>query len=265
MIKKFFSQRKLNILYSSAAILLMWLIWVAAYYAAGNPLVVPSFPETASSFFKYLADGEFWLAVCNSFLRTIAAFLVSFALALIFAVLSVLSRFAKVFLKPFIVFVRTLPTMAVMLIIFKITLGNRAVSPVIVTVLVLFPLTYEGLMSAFGAYSEELKEMSEVYNISVKDRLFKIYLPLAAPQVLSRTGADISLGLKVMISAEVLVSTAKGLGGMMQLQSIAGEVANLAALTLAAVVLGLIIDVIFSCIEKYAFGWRHKEVTGFGN
>lgn len=265
MIKKFFSQRKLNILYSSAAIFLMWLMWVAAYYAAGNPLVVPSFSETASSFFKYLADGEFWLAVLNSLLRTFAAFLISFAFALVFAVLSVLSNFAKVFFKPFIVFVRTLPTMAVILIILKITLGNRAVSPVVVTVLVLFPLTYEGLISAFGAYSEELKEMSKVYNISVKDRLFKMYLPLAAPQVLSRTGADISLGLKVMISAEVLASTAKGLGGMMQLQSIAAEVADLAALTLAAVVLGLIIDVIFSCIDKFTFGWRHKEVADVGN
>lgn len=97
--------------------------------------------------------------------------------------------------------------------------------------------------------------MARVYGVSRRDRLFKIYLPLVSPAVFSQTGANISLGLKIMISSEVLVNTARGLGGMMQENSMAAAVANLAALTVAAVVLGLIIDVAFSQLKRINSKW----------
>ena len=237
----------------------MWLVWLIAYFAAGNPLVIPSFSETALCFFKNLGDGEFWLALLNTFWRTLAAFAVSFVLALFCASLSALSKSVKAFFKPVMAFIRTLPTLAVILIILKATSGNKVLSPIIVTFLVLFPLSYTGFCTAFSAFTEELKEMAQVYRVSAKDKLFKIYLPLAAPQVFERAGSDVSLGLKIMISAEVLASTAKGLGGMMQLSNIAAETANLAALTLAAVLAGLAVEIAFSQLKRIAFKWNVKE------
>ncbi len=149
--------------------------------------------------------------------------------------------------------------MAVILIIFKITYGNRTLSPVIVTVLVLFPMIYSQLTAAAEGIDGGIKEMAEVYGVSKKGRLFKIYLPLVSPAVFSQTGANISLGLKVMISSEVLVNTAKGLGGMMQTSSGAGEIARLAALTLAAVILGLIIELAFSQFKRINKKWQGKK------
>ena len=98
--------------------------------------------------------------------------------------------------------------------------------------------------------------MAQVYNISRRNRLFKIYLPLVLPNTLSQTGANISLGLKVTVSAEVLVNTAKGLGGMMQESSLSAEIANLAALTLAAVVAGLLLDIAFSQLKRLTYKWN---------
>ena len=62
-----------------------------------------------------------------------------------------------------------------------------------------------------------------------------------------------------MISSEVLVNTAKGLGGMMQTSSGAGEIARLAALTLAAVILGLIIELAFSQFKRINKKWQGKK------
>ena len=259
MIKKFFTPRKLNIIFSLLAVIFMWLIWLAAYYIAGNELVVPAFSDTAQSFFIYLGDGTFWLALLNTLLRTLLAFVISFVLAAVCSIFAKLSGYAKAFINPIVVFIRTLPTLAVILIILKLTSGNRSFSPVIVTVLVLFPMIFSQMLAAADGIDTGLSEMAKVYKVSKKDRLFKIYLPIMAPNIISQTGANISLGLKIMISAEVLANTVKGLGGMMQFNNISAEVANLAALTLAAVVIGLIIEFLISFASRFACKWTAKE------
>ena len=259
MIKKFFTQKKLNIIFSVLAVIFMWLVWIAAYYIAGNKLIVPAFSDTAKSFFLYLGNGEFWRALLNTFLRTLLAFIISFVWAAVCAMLAKLSRCAKAFINPIIVFIRTLPTLAVILIILKLTSGNRSFSPVIVTILVLFPMIFSQMLAAADGIDKGLVEMAKVYKISKKDRLFKIYLPIVAPNIISQTGANLSLGLKIMISAEVLANTTKGLGGMMQFNNIAAEVANLAALTIAAVVIGLIIEFAISLISRFICKWNKKE------
>lgn len=257
--KEFFKQRKFNIIGSAIAIILMWLVWIIVYYSVGNSLIVPSFWETCNSFWHFLGSGAFWLALLGSLGRTLLAFAISLIGAVICAVLATLSKTAKAVLKPVMVFLRTLPTMAVILIILKITLGNKTLSPVIVTVLVLLPLIYAQFNAAIGGIDADLVRMCKVYGVEKRDAVFKVYLPLILPNTLSQTGANISLGLKVMISAEVLVNTAKGIGGMMQESSIAAEVANLAALTLAAVILGLILDIGFSQLKRITDKWSKKE------
>lgn len=235
----------------------MWLFWIIAYYSVGNELIVPSFTDTVKSFRNYLGAAEFWTAVGNSLYRTFIAFIISFVLAAAFAALSMLGSWAKAALKPVMVIIRTLPTMAVVLIILKVTSGNRVLSPVIVTCLVLLPMIYAQFIAAAEGIDSGITEMAKVYGVSKRDRLFKIYLPLVSPNVLSQTGANVSLGLKVLISAEVLVSTANGLGGMMSANA-ATAAAKLAALTLAAVVLGLLIELAFSQLKRITAKWSKK-------
>lgn len=256
--KKFFTKRKINIICSVAALALMWVFWVIAYHAAGNSLIVPSVGETAEAFWRYLGDGAFWTAVGNSLLRTLLSFIISFALAALFAVPAELCAPVKAFMKPVTVIIRTLPTMAVILIILKLTNGNRSFSPVIVTVLVLFPMIYSQFIAAAEGIDPDIKEMAKVYGVSARNKVFKIYLPLVSPNILSQTGANVSLGLKIIISAEVLANTAKGLGGMM-MENTAAEAAKLAALTLAAVLLGLIIELAFSQLARVNRKWNVKE------
>jgi len=255
MIKKFFTQRKINFLCSVAALVAMWVFWIIAYYSVGNSLIVPSFGDTVKCFWNYLGDAAFWTAVGNSLYRTLLSFLISFVLAAAFAALAMLGEAFKAALKPVMVIIRTLPTMAVVLIILKITSGNRVLSPVIVTVLVLLPVIYAQFVAAAEGIDRGIMEMAKVYGVKKRDRLFKIYLPLVSPNVFSQTGANVSLGLKILISAEVLVSTANGLGGMMA-ENTAAAAAKLAALTVAAVVLGLLIELAFSQLKRITRKWN---------
>ncbi|MDE5943700.1 MAG: ABC transporter permease subunit [Clostridia bacterium] len=257
MFKRFFIKRKLDIICSVGALVLIALVWVIAYYSVKNEYIIPSFGDTVKSFFNCLGQKTFWTAVGFTFLRTAVGFIISFALALLCAALSACSKIFSAVLKPFMVILRTLPTLAVILILLIWTTPKTA--PVIVTVLVLFPMIYSQITAAIGGIDEGLKEMAEVYDISRKDRLFKIYLPSACPNVLSQTGADISLGLKIMISAEVLASTYKSLGNLMQAARLYLDTPRLAALTFAAILIGFIVEIAFSQFSRITYKWSKKE------
>lgn len=256
--KRFFTERKLNILISVLAVVVMWIVWIIAYYSVKNDYIIPSFQDTFVSLGRdCLARGAFWTAFGNTFLRTLLAFIISFVIAAALACLCALSKKVAAFVMPFMVFLRTLPTLAVVLLLLIWT--NPRVAPVIVTVLVLFPMIHARLFTAIDGIDGGIRQMLKVYNIPKSQAVFKIYLPLITPDVLPQTGADISLGLKIMISAEVLASTFKSLGGMMQEARLYLEMPRLAALTLLAVFVGLLIDIAFSQLSRLTYKWSRKE------
>lgn len=256
--KKFFTGRKLNILFSVSAVAVMILVWVIAYYCIKNDYIIPSFGDTVVSIWRdCLISGPFWLAFGNTVLRTLLAFAVSFVMAAALACVCALSKKTAAFVTPFMVFFRTLPTLAVILVLLIWT--NPRVAPVIVTALVLFPMIHARLYAALDGIDGGIRQMVKVYKIPKKEAVFKIYLPLIAPEVLPQTGADISLGLKVMISAEVLASTFKSLGGMMQEARLFLEMPRFAALTILSVIMGLIVDIAFSQLARITYKWSRKE------
>ena len=254
---KFVKKRKLNILASVAAIVFMWLIWLIAYYAEGNDLVIPSFSATMKSLGALLVSAKFYRALGYTMLTALASFVISYFLAGICAAAATLSKFAREFLKPVIGFLRTLPTLAVVLVLLIWTSPRSA--PIIVTVLVLFPIVYAELTASIDGIGGDIKEMCSLYKVPPRDRLFKVYLPLAAPPVLAQTGANYSLGLKVMISAEVLASTRYSYGVMMQTARLYSDIPSLMALTLAAVIIGAVLNIALSQFSRFTDRWTRKE------
>lgn len=257
--KKFLCNRKLNIIYSVLAVVFMWVAWIIAYHSVGNSLVVPSFEETFKELGLCCADAQFWKAVGGTLLRTLIAAAVSAALAGVSAALSCLAQPFRAFFRPIVAFVRIIPTLAVILIILRWTEYDRDIAPVIVTALVLYPMMYAQIMASADGLDAGLKNLVKVYGISKPTAVFRIYLPVMSPALLSQGGADISLGLKIMVSGEVLAFTLNGIGGQMQFAGISSMYARLAALTLAVVAIGIVIEAVFLLLERFTFGWNRGE------
>lgn len=250
---KKFNLKKLNIICTAVSIILMVSVWIIAYYSVGNDYLVPSFSDTVKSFFEMFSENSFWVGLLNTLWRTLASFLFSFLLAALCAILSAISKTISFLLRPLAIFLRVLPTLAVVLLILVWT--NPTIAPMIVTFLVLFPMMYAQMLAAISDVDEDLIKMLKVYKVGKKDRIFKVYLPLVSPNIISQSGANISLAIKVMISAEVLASTYRSLGGLMQNARLYLEMPRLAALTLAAVVLGVVFEVLFVLIKKLVCKW----------
>lgn len=237
-----------NIILSAFSLAAVWIVWAIAYRAVGNDYVLPSFRATFSEMGRLLGEASFWRAFGNTLLRTLWAFLLSFALGLAFALLSALSGAARAFLFPILSALRTAPTMALVLVLLLWT--SPAAAPVIIAALVLFPAFYAAMLASLDAVKADYGGLLRAFGVGLGRRIGKVYLPLAAPPVLAQTGAMFSLGLKITVSGEVLSATAASLGGMMQHAQAFLEMPRLLALTLLAILLGFLFEGLFFFLGK---------------
>lgn len=250
-VKTIITSKKFNIVWSVCALLAMWGAWLIAAACVKNEWLLPDFSDTVREFFALFDKKFFWRALANTLLRTLIAFLISFALALLCACLAAVFKPFGAFMRPIIAVLRTLPTMAVLLLI--LTWLTPRSAPVLVALLVLFPMCYSQLTEGIAGVSGELLQMAKVYKLSPAKKLVFIYLPHVAPQTLSQTGGNLSFGIKLIVSAEVMASTYTAIGGLMVEAQAFINLPRLAALTVCAVVFGLLSEYAFRGLAYLIF------------
>ena len=238
----------------------MWLVWLIAAVGINNQYVVPSVGDTCSEFVHLLfgqGAPEYWTAFGMTFARSMSAWLVSCVVAAVLAALSAFSARARAFIRHFVAVARTLPVMAITLML--LTWSTRSVVPVIVASLTLCPLIYSQFMAAFDGIDGNLLQMAKIYNVSGRDIVYKICLPQMLPSVLAQTGANISLSLKVVISAEVLASTFRAIGGLINQANLFLDTAQMFALTISMLIAGGLIEWACSYFTRITARWTEKE------
>lgn len=233
-----------------AAIGFLIAVWACLYFAAGNELLVPSLFDCFVKMGELLVSGSFWTALAMSCLRALEAFFISFGFALIFAILSYMVPSVEKFFVPLVSALRSLPVFAVLLILLSVL--NAGQAPVAVAFLSLFPMLYTGILAALSGIDKQLVAISRIHGTPIWRKITRIYLPLSAPYVLRESGGALAFSLKLIVSAEVLASTAKSLGGMMQEAKIYAEIPQLFALVFITFFVGLVVELAASLLATYA-------------
>lgn len=249
-----------NFLFSLLSVAFMWLVWLIAYFCVNNEYVLPSIGATFSQMGKLLFTGgetarAFWTAFAHTLLRTFGAFAFSFFAGALLAVLALLQNWARAFLAPIVSVLRTVPTMAIILILLLWT--SPAFAPVVVSVLVLLPAVYSAVLAALDEVTEGYGEMARSYRVGTGRKIFRMYLPLSLPSVLKQSGGIFSLGLKITVSGEVLASSYPGLGWLMQDAKLVPDMLpSLLALTVLTVLLGFLLEGVCALLYKCIVRWR---------
>ena len=150
--------------------------------------------------------------------------------------------------------IRALPTIAIVLVLLFWT--SVQVAPVIVTMLVVLPTTYTHLKSALDSVEKPALEAGMVDGADKLNLFFRVELPQMAPAVYSAIGAGLSLNFKLMVAAEVLSATIKSLGNTLNIYNYNGQIAEMLAVVITAVVFGIIVEFIFNKISQKTGEWR---------
>lgn len=244
-----------SLVYPLFSLALIFALWAATAAYVGSDLLLPSIGETFSEAGELLAEKSTYTDIAATLLRALRGFVLSFAVALVLAVASAFFRPLAKILSPVIAVMRSTPTMSVILLCLLWT--TTQFTPVLVTVLIIFPLLYASFYTAVTGTDKKLIEMAKVYKVPFLTRLFRLYIPSALPEVFSSVRSTLSLTVKLTIAAEVLAQTKNSIGVDMQLANLYLETPTLIAWTLIAIVLGALLELAVFGIGKLCMRWKN--------
>ena len=92
-----------------------------------------------------------------------------------------------------------------------------------------------------------------------RDVVFRICLPQMLPPVLSQTGPDLSLALKVTVSAEVLASAFPAIGRLINDAQLYNNTAQVFALTVSMLAVGGLVEFLCSRLTLITARWTGRE------
>lgn len=240
------------ILYPLVSVAVMLLVWHLLFLQVGSEFVFPSIGATLTSIASYFADGNFWLAILSTLGRVLLCFAISLVMALAIGILSKLAPVIGKVLAPVIAIFRSAPTVAVMVIL--ILLAEPKHTPIIVGLLVVFPMLYASVTSAIGQVDKGLVDMCSLYKVPKVEQLKFVYLPTVTPYLLGELPATLSFTVKLIISAEILSYSYQSIGGLIQSANVYADMASLFALTLLSVAVATLLDVALRLVAKAVKG-----------
>ncbi len=248
------SAKILGVLAPLVSIGAILVLWVVEANRLDNKYILPTISATLNSFFELFTFTEFYNALLATLIRTIIAFVTSFAIALLLALLGKKFPLSLKFVNPVIAIIRVLPTVAVVLLLVFWT-STESNAAIIVTLLVVLPTLFTGITNALNSVDEKQLEMCKVFNVPYRKVLFKVQIPQIMPQMLKVIGGGISLNLKLMVAAEVLSHTAVSIGYLMQASQLY-YASRLMALVLVTIIIGVLIELLFNLLSKLSMRWQ---------
>lgn len=244
-----------NAIYAICAIGIVFCVWWGASVAVGSQFILPDIGATFAALGELFVLPKFWTGLGYTLLRCAASYAISVALAGGLYFLCASFTPVRRVVSPIVSFLRSLPTMAVSLIL---AVWARAAAPVVLGVLVIMPYVYSALFARNSTIEKEQLEICRICGASKAREFATVWMPNAAaalPEILS--GA-LSFNIKVVIAAEILMQTARSVGLLMQLASIYLETATLIALVFVSVVLSVVCELIMKLVLRAAL-WKYRD------
>lgn len=246
---KFFKKTFIiNALYIAVAVALILFAWWAASAAADSEFVVPTVDATFSAFGKVFENPEFWHGLVGTLLRSVIGFAVSVALFFVTFFLATAFNGFKRVAEPIIGAMRSLPAVAVTLILMLAVGGNA--TPVILGVLVIYPIMYSAAVSRTATLPRELKEICTICGGGRLTMFKAVYLPCLAGGLPESLATTFSYNIKAVIGAEILAQTINSLGMLMKLSQVYLQPAMLVAFVIIAVVISVILEAVIRVVLR---------------
>lgn len=226
-------------LYPIIGMAIFFCIWAVGAAIYDNPLLLESPWVTFLAAIRLLGRSNFWLRIFNSFITSLVSFFVSFLVALVLSLVSVLFDVQKIF-SPVITIIRSVPTMAVIILILLWT--DARATPVVVAALITMPVLYSSFMVSLKSTQKELIETAQVFGCGRWGIIKFVFLPSLKRAMIEGWASGLSLSLKVVISAEIFASTKNSVGQFIKAANINLETANVLATAILVAFLCILIE-----------------------
>ena len=228
-------------------ILIIGLLWVIlSQNNAFFPPILQVFYQFCTNLVNKLVISLFLCTILRGFI----AFLISLLLGYILAYISYKSAVFKELISPLISFLRSIPTISVIIIVIMIV-DLKLISYTIVS-LIIFPMIYQNLLYSFENIDNELLMINKIDNINPIKNFFLFIFPITLPGLLNAIIQTLGLSIKIQIMSEILTGSTKikGIGLLLNNYRTNLEIENVFALTLMIILFVYIIELLVKKIKN---------------
>jgi len=232
------------------ALLGLWAVWSAG----SETFYYPPLTDILETF------GETWLFervgsdVVPSLLRLGAGYAMAVALALLVGVPLGLSRTARRAASPLVEFLRAIPPPALLPLAIVVVGVGDSMKVLIIAFVCLWPVLLNTIDGIRGI-DPTLAETARVYGVRGADRLRRVVLPAAAPQVFAGMRTSLSLAVIMMVISEMVAST-NGIGFFVLQSQRSFAIPEMWSGILLLGILGYALNLLFAGVERRVLAWH---------
>lgn len=205
-----------------------------------QPLLLPAPAEVLAKLFALLPDPMLYRTLLHTLGRTLAAYGLGIAAAVVLGALCLRFRAAELLLSPLLSAVRATPVTS-FIVLALVWLSSSRV-PVLTGMLMTLPVVCSALMQAVRSIDPKLLEMAKLYGFGRVKTLTQIYIPSAMPAFVSSCLAAIGLCWKAVVAAEVIGVPKLAVGSRLYEAKIYLETDSLLAWTIMIVLLSVLLE-----------------------
>ena len=128
--------------------------------------------------------------------------------------------------------------------------------PIVVGILILFPILYESILGGIKNVDKNLLKMSKVFKVPTKRVVRDIYIPSIYYSISSNIPSYMGLTFKVIIAGEVLSQESLSIGGEIFINKIYLESSNIFAWIIVVIVLNYFLEKGLKTINNRVCRWE---------
>lgn len=233
------------------AILLAWQLWTVQ----ADSQFFPRLSTILVEFREMWLFSEFGTHVVPSLERVLLGFGIAVVLGVGIGIPLGLSRLGRAIAMPHVEYWRAMPPPALLpiSIVLLHSIGNvQKVS--LIAFFCLFPILLN-TMDGVRAIDPTMVETARSYNVPRSERIRRIVLPAALPQIAAGMRTSLSLAVIIMVVAEYFSSTS-GVGYVLLISKNTFELGPMWAAIVLIGILGYLLNVLFLLVERRVLAWH---------
>lgn len=229
-------------------------VWEGVALLVDNSLLFPRLLEIFSALKIIVLSGDFFHTLWNSISRLGIGVFISLIGSILLATFSYRFELINILLNPFIIFLRAVPTITIIILVLIWSSTEKV--PIVVGVLILFPILYEGILGALKNIDKNLLKMSKVFKVPKARVIKEIYIPSVYYTLSTNLPSYIGLTFKVIIAGEVLSQENLSIGGEIFLNKIYLESSNIFAWIIVVIILNYILEQSLKYLNNKMSRWK---------
>jgi len=229
-------------------------LWQVIAIIINNDIYIPKIQQVIEAIKLIFMEQSFWKVILSSFYRTILSYMLALVFSMTLGVLGAVYPFFQYLMQPVNSFAKTIPTMV--LVVLLLVWFDKDITPFAVGFAIIFPVLYEGIRNSLMQIDKKMIDMTKIYEVSLKDKIKKIYVPVMKFYFMSIFVSTFSLTFKVVITGEVYGQPKFGIGSQIQLEKVNFNVSGIFAWIVIIVFISISLEIINYLLKKKIYRWN---------